>query len=183
MLSRKEEKMRTLTRHEKKLTLFLIVAVAVGVHLILLKVVLDFDRGHRRSLAQTEEELVEARLWMEQKEIWTPRAEWLEKNFRPAPVENPAPGLQKAAQTAAQAAGLKIDEQNLRPPRIATYTILYANKMRLSGSLEQFLNWLVAIYQPGQGIAVVSLNLKIGPEPPKMVGEAEVGQFFKPNNP
>jgi hypothetical protein len=55
--------------------------------------------------------------------------------------------------------------------------------MRLSGSLEQFLKWLVAVYRPGEGIAVTSLALKIGPEPPKMVGEAEVGQFFKPNNP
>jgi hypothetical protein len=175
--------MRTLTRHEKKLTFFLVAAVAVGFHLIVLKLVLDLDRGNRRSLIQTQEELLEARGWIEQREVWSPRAAWLEKNFLPAPAENPAPALQKAAQSAAQGAGLKIEEQNLRPPRSGNWTLLYANKMRLSGSLEQFLKWLVAVYQPGQGIAVTALTLKIGPEPPKMVGEAEVGQFFKPNNP
>lgn len=175
--------MRTLTRHEKKLTFFLIAAVAAGFHLIVLKLVLDLDRGNRRALSQTLEELVEARGWMEQREIWNPRVAWLEKNFLPAPAENPAPALQKAAQAAATAAGLKIDEQNLRPPRTGNWTLLYANKMRLSGSLEQFLKWLVAVYQPGQGIAVTALTLKIGPEPPKMVGEVEVGQFFRPNNP
>jgi hypothetical protein len=175
--------MRKLTLHEKKLTLFLGAAVGVGIHLIFLKLALDLDRGNRRNLATAQDELVEARGWMEQKEIWTPRAEWLEKNFPPVPSDNPAPALQKAAQSAALEAGLKIDEQNLRPPRTGTRTTLYASKMRLSGSLEQFLKWLVAVYQPERGIAVTALSLKIGPEPPKMVGEAEVGQFFKPNNP
>jgi len=175
--------MRKLTLHEKKLTFFLVAAVVAGLHLIVLKIALDLDRGNRRALAQVREELTEARGWLEQKEIWLPRAEWLGKNFRPVPTDNPAPGLQKAAQSAALEAGLKIDEQNLRPPRTATWTTLYANKMRLSGSLEQFLKWLVAVYQPERGIAVTALSLKIGPEPPKMVGEAEVGQFFKPNNP
>jgi len=175
--------MRTLTHHEKRLTLFLVAAVVAGVHLIVLKLVLDFDRRNRLSLSQTRDELLEARGWIEQREVWNPRAAWLQENFRPAPAENPAPALQKAAQTAAQKAGLKIDEQNLRPPRTGTWSLLYANKMRLSGSLEQFLQWLLAVYQPGQGIAVTALSLKIGAEPPKMVGEAEVGQFFKPNNP
>jgi hypothetical protein len=175
--------MRTLTHHEKKLTFFLVAAVAAGVHLVALKLVIDFDRGNRRGLAQVSEELLEAQGWIEQRDLWSPRAEWLAKNFRPAPAENPAPALQKAAQSAAQTAGLKIDEQTLRPPRTGSWTLLYANKMRLSGSLEQFLKWLVAVYRPGEGIAVTSLALKIGPEPPKMVGEAEVGQFFKPNNP
>ena len=175
--------MRTLTHHEKRLTLFLIGAVVAGVHLIVLKLVLDFDRGNRLSLSQTRDELLEARGWIEQREVWNPLAVWLQENFRSAPAENPAPGLQKAAQSAAQKAGLKIDEQNLRPPRTGTWSLLYANKMRLSGSLEQFLQWLLAVYQPSQGIAVTALSLKIGSEPPKMVGEAEVGQFFKPNNP
>lgn len=175
--------MRTLTAHEKKLIVFLVAAVAAGLHLIFLKIALDLDRGNRRHLSQVQDELTEARGWIEQREIWTPRAEWLTANFRPVPSENPAPALQKAAQGSALAAGLKIDEQNLRPPRNGTWTVLYANKMRLSGSLDQFLKWLLAVYDPKQGIAVTALNLKIGPEPPKMVGEAEVGQFFKPNNP
>lgn len=175
--------MRTLSHHEKRLTTFLVVAVAVGIHLILLKLALDLDRGNRRNLALAQAELIEARGWVEQKEIWNPRVDWLERNFRAAPAENPAPALQKAAQSAAQSAGLKIDEQNLRPPRTGGGTTVYASKMRLSGSLEQFLKWLVAVYQPEQGVAVTALTLKIGPEPPKMVGEAEVSQFFKPNNP
>ena len=68
-------------------------------------------------------------------------------------------------------------------PKPGARFVLYANKMKLSGSLEQFLKWLVAVYQPDKGIAVTSLSLKIGPEPPKMAGEVEVSQFFRPNNP
>ncbi len=175
--------MRTLTGHEKKLTLLLGGAVAVGLHLILLKFALEMDRSHRRQLVQTEEELGEARFWIEQKAEWQAKADWLEKNFKAVPVENPAPALQKILQMAAASAGLKVEEQKPPVPKEEARFVLYANKMKMSGSLSQFLDWLVAVYRPEQGIAVTSLNLKIGTEPPKMVGEVGVGQFFRPNNP
>ena len=175
--------MKALTRHEKKLTLLLAGAVAVGVHLILLKFALDLDRNNRRQWAQVEEELVEARFWIGQREEWRARTEWLAKNFRPVPAENPAPALQKMLQSAASSAGLKVEEQKPPVPREGPRFVQYANRMRMSGSLSQFLEWLVAVYRPEEGIAVTSLNLKIGPEPPRMVGEVVVGQFFQPNNP
>lgn len=175
--------MKALTRHEKKLTVLLVGAVAVGLHLILLKLALGLDRSHRRQLAQTEEELTEARFWIGQKEEWQTKIGWLEKNFKSVPPENPAPALQKILQTAAASAGLKVEEQNPPSPKNGPHYVMYANKMRMSGSLSQFLDWLVAIYRPEQGIAVTALNLKIGPEPPKMVGEVGVSQYFRPNNP
>ena len=175
--------MRTLTRHEKKLTYFLVGALAVGLHLILLKVFLDLDRTQRRRLAQMEEELAEARFWVGQREEWRVRAEWVGKHFQPVPAENPSPALQMMLQGAASTAGLKVEEQKVPAPRTGGRFLLYSHRMKMNGSLGQFLTWLVAAYRPGQGIAVTALNLKIGPEPPKMVGEVEVGQFFRPNNP
>ena len=175
--------MKALTRHEKKLTLLLLGAVAAGLHLILLKVVLGFDRSNRRQLAQVEEELAEARFWIDQKQVWQAKAGWLDKHFQALPRENPAPALQKILQTAATASGLKVEEQKPPTPKPGPGYVVYANKMRMSGSLSQFLDWLVAVYRPEEGIAVTSLNLKIGTEPPKMVGEVGAGQFFRPNNP
>ncbi|NCZ96683.1 hypothetical protein EBZ02_05935 [bacterium] len=175
--------MRTLTRHEKKLTIFLVAAVAVGLHLIVLKVLLSLDRAKRRELAQAQEELAEDRDWLAQKELWQEKAAWLEKHFRSIPAENPAPVLQKLLQNSADQAGLKVEEQKPPVPKPGPHTMVYANRMRMSGNLGQFLDWLVKVYKPEDGIAVTSLNLKIGPEPPKMVGEAAVGQFFRPNNP
>ena len=175
--------MRVLTRHEKKLTLLLAGALAVGLNLILLKVFLDLDRTHRRRLAQASEELSEARFWIGQRGDWRARAEWLSKHFNPVPPENPAPSLQMMLQEAAKTAGLKVEEQKAPAPKPGPRFLLYATKMKMSGSLSQFLDWLVAVYRPEEGIAVISLNLKIGAEPPKMVGEVEVGRFFRPNNP
>jgi len=174
---------KTLTRHEKKLTLMLAGAVGLGLHLILLKFALEFDRANRRQCAVVEEELTEARFWMEQRGDWQARTDWLEKSFRPVPSENPAPALQKMLQSTAAAAGLKVEEQKPPVPKTQARFVQYANRMRMSGSLSQFLEWLVAVYRPEEGIAVTSLNLKIGPEPPKMVGEVVVGQYFRPNNP
>ena len=158
-------------------------AVAVGFHLILLKVLLDRDRVHRRLLAQAEEDLTDARDWVAQKDLWQEKAAWLEKHFRSVPAENPAPTLQKMLQSSADSAGLKVEEQKPPVPKAGPHCLVYANRMRMSGNLGQFLDWLVKVYKPEEGIAVLSLNLKIGPEPPKMVGEVGVGQFFRPNNP
>ena len=127
--------------------------------------------------------MAEAHYWIDQREEWSAKKGWLEKNFRPVPEENPAPALQKMLQTAAKSAGLKVEDQKPPIPKPGPRFVLYANQMRMTGSLAQFLDWLVAVYRPEQGIAVTALNLKIGAEPPKMAGEAVVGQYFRPNNP
>jgi Tfp pilus assembly protein PilO len=171
--------MRTLTRHEKKLTLFLALAVAAGLHLLGLKVVLSFDQANRRVVSEKSAELEEAQGWMEQKAEWEEKSAWLEKNLKTVPTDNPAPALQKKSQSAATAAGLKIEEQTLQSPKPGVACTVVSNRMRLTGSLGQFVQWAAQLYQPEGGVALISLNLKLSPEPPKMVGEAEVGQFFR----
>jgi len=173
--------MRMLTRHEKKLMLFFGLAVLVGIHLLGLKLFLSFDQANRRSLLQKKDELEEARGWMKERAEWEEKAEWLEKNLKMVPADNPAPALQKRSQSTAATAGLKIEEQNLQAPRIGASCTIYSNRMRLTGSLEQFNRWIVDLYQPESGVALITLNLKLSAEPPKMTGEAEVGQFFRVN--
>jgi len=171
--------MRTLSAHEKKLTLFLALALLAGVHLIALKVLLSLQQGQQRRLQQARDSLTEAQFWIGQKEAWEEKTRWLEEHLQPVPEANPAPALQMAAQAAAERAQLKIEEQTLRSPKSQGAATLYSNRMRLSGSLEQFLRWLTEVYQPDKAIAVTALQLKIGGEPPKMAGEAEVSQFYR----
>ncbi|NCZ53047.1 MAG: hypothetical protein EBY81_04035 [Verrucomicrobia bacterium] len=168
-----------LTRHEKKLMLFFGLAVFAGIHLLGFKLFLSFDQANRRNLLQKTDELAEAKDWMEHKAEWEEKADWLEKNLKIVPQDNPAPALQKRSQSTAAAAGLKIEEQNLQAPRIGVTCTIYSNRMRLTGSLEQFTRWIVDLYQPESGVALTMLNLKLSAEPPKMTGEAEVGQFFR----
>ena len=171
--------MRMLTRHEKKLMLFFGLAVFAGIHLLGLKLFLSLDQANRRNLLQKTDELAEAKDWMEHKAEWEEKADWLEKNLKIVPQDNPAPALQKRSQSTAAAAGLKIEEQNLQAPRSGVTCTIYSNRMRLTGSLEQFTRWIVDLYQPETGVALTMLNLKLSAEPPKMTGEAEVGQFFR----
>jgi len=158
-------------------------ALGLGIHLILLKALLGIDRNHRQRLTEVEAELSEARFWVAQKQEWSPKSQWLETHFQPAPSANPAPALQKRLQSAAEAAGLKVEEQKPPTPRSGPRFLQYSNRMKMTGSLGQFLQWLVNVYAPEEGVAVTSLSLKIGNEPPKMVGEVGVSQFFRPNNP
>jgi len=174
--------MRTLTRHEKKLTLFLVFALLGGVHLLGLKFLLNWDQANRRTVSQKRYELEEAKGWMEQKEEWEEKSGWLEKNLKTVSVDNPSTALQKKSQSAATDAGLKIEEQILQAPRTGTACTVYSSRMRLTGSLGQFIQWAGKLYQPEAGVALTVLNIKLSPEPPKMVGEAEVGQFFRRSN-
>ncbi|NDC79753.1 MAG: hypothetical protein EB090_00535 [Verrucomicrobia bacterium] len=158
-------------------------AVGVGLHLLVLKFVLNLDRINRRNLVRVSDELLEAQTWVSQKDEWAPKIEWLQKYLAPVSEGNPASALQKTAQSSATTAGLKIEEQTLQPARTGPFCTVYANRMRLTGSLEQFIRWGVAVYQPEKGMAITALNLKLSPEPPKMIGEAEVAQFFKAQTP
>ena len=171
--------MRTLTRHEKKLTLFLAFAVLAGVHLLGLKFLLSWDQANRRDVVQKRDELEEAKRWKDQKEEWEEKSAWLEQNLKTVPSENPAPALEKKSRSAATAAGLIIEEQILQAARSGVACTVVSNRMRLTGSLGQFIQWAGQLYQPESGVALTLLNLKLSPEPPKMVGEAEVGQFFR----
>lgn len=175
--------MRTLTAHEKKLMLFFGLAVGVGLHLFLLKLVLNFDQINRRSLLRSLDELSEAQSWVSQKADWSPKIDWWQKNIASVPEGNPATSLQKTAQATATSAGLKIEEQNLLAPRTGSACTVYGNRMRLTGSLEQFIRWGIAFYQPEKGTAITALNLKLSPEPPKMIGEAEASLFFRAPTP
>ena len=171
--------MRTLTRHEKKLTLFLAFAVLAGVHLLGLKFLLSWDQANRRDVIQKRDELEEAKRWKDQKEEWEEKSAWLEQNLKTVPSENPAPALEKKSRSAATAAGLKIEEQILQAARSGVACTVVSNRMRLTGTLGQFIQWAGQLYQPESGVALTLLNLKLSPEPPKMAGEAEVSQFFR----
>lgn len=171
--------MRMLSRHEKKLMLFFGLAVFVGIHLLGLKLFLSLDQANRRNLLQKTDELAEAKGWMNKKAEWEEKAEWLEKNLKMVPADNPAPFLEKRARSTATAVGLKIEEQNLQAPRNGKTCTIISNQMRLTGSLDQFTRWIVDLYQPEGGVALIMLKLKLSAEPPKMTGEVEVGQFFR----
>lgn len=175
--------MKTLQVREKKLLFLLGGAVLVGIHLILLQGALRFDRSNRLRLGEISAELEEAQLWLEEKETWETRAAWLEKNLSVMPADGPEGALQKLAQSTAQGAGLQIEGQNLRALRPGSKLVSVGNRMQLKGTLDQVIRWLAKVYDPDKGVAVTELNLRLGPEPPKMSAQAEVTQFFKKGNP
>ena len=175
--------MKKLQAREKKLLVLLGSAVLLGVHLILLQLGFRFDRAQRAQYLELTAQLEESRMWLQEKETWETRAAWLEKHLAPLPAEAPEGALQKFSQTTATQANLVIEGQNLRAQRPGTQVVTVANRMQLKGNLDQIIRWLGAVYDPGKGVAVTELNLRLGPEPPKMSVQVEVAQFFKKSNP
>jgi len=175
--------MKTLQAREKKLLWILGGALLLGLHLILLQFALRFDRANRVRLAEGKAQLEEAQSWLQAKEIWEARAAWLEKHLVPVPAEAPEGALQKFAQASAGKANLTIEGQNLRALRQETRVVSVGNRMQLKGNLDQVIRWLGAVYDPDKGIAVTELSLRLSPEPPKMMIQAEIAQFFKKGNP
>ena len=175
--------MKALQVREKKLLVMLGAAVLVGLHLILLQLAIRWDRGNRARLATVFAELQEAQMWLEEKATWEARSAWLEEHLAPLAEEKPEGALQKLTQTSVSKAGLVIEGQDLRALRQGERVDSVANRLRLKGNLDQLVRWLVAVYDPAKGVAVTELDLRLGPEPPKMNVQAEVAQFFKKGKP
>mgnify|MGYP003350356211 CR=1 FL=1 len=130
-----------------------------------------------RSLVELKAQLEEAQGWLQAKEIWEARAVWLEGHLMPIPSEAPEGALQKFTQTSAGKANLTIEGQNLRALRQESKVVSVGNRMQLKGNLDQIIRWLGTVYDPEKGIAVTELNLRLGPEPPKMGVQAEIAQI------
>jgi len=175
--------MKALRVREKKLLVWLGAAVLLGVHLILLQQAIRLDRANRVRMAEVSAELAEARMWVEGKSMWEARMAWLDKNLAVLKEEKPEGALQKLTQTSVSKAGLTIEGQDLRALRQGERMDSVANRLKLKGNLDQIVRWLVAVYDPAKGIAVTELDLRLGPEPPKMNAQVEVAQFFKKTKP
>lgn len=171
--------MRPLAQSEKKLFLILCGAVLAALTMILLHAYLG-ARGkflHERSVALGE--LTEERSWIERAEALRPARAWITSH----PMERLTPDdasadLLKTERDEAETAGLKVTEENLLPVEEGAEASTAAVAAKLSGPFEGVVRFLFALQNPSSWRSIGKLSIKSDAQPPNVLVDVEVRQYF-----
>ncbi len=172
--------MRKLTANEIRLVKLL------GAVLILIAAAFGIV-SYKRAVASLKTELAalevrksEADFWMDEKPLWDERRSWMLQSMPVLPPDGSAASsfLGEIQQTA-QSSGLTITSQSLLEPISEQDFEKIGLRIRVTGTLEQLVRWLVLIQQPEKFQEVSTFNLKSDKEPPAVVCELQVSRFYR----
>ncbi|HEY5752046.1 MAG TPA: hypothetical protein VIT21_02765 [Chthoniobacterales bacterium] len=175
--------MRKLTPLEKKLIIALGATIFILANLFGVSALLRQRNALKLESIQLRGEEQDAAMWLSEKELWLKRKEWLDaRQPKIGQAEVAQPQFFQDLQKSARAQNLAIDEQGFgeisETPQYQAVTV----RMRVSGSLENVIKWLVTIQQPDQFQAVTNFSLRSDKDPPKVNLELEIAKWHAPAN-
>ena len=88
--------------------------------------------------------------------------------------------LLKVEREEAEKAGLKVVEENLLPPQNTPYGPTVAVSVKLTGPFEGVVRMLFALQSPTAWRTLEKLALKSDTQPPNVVVDLEIHQYFLP---
>ncbi|MGB8352884.1 MAG: hypothetical protein WCD79_03270 [Chthoniobacteraceae bacterium] len=131
------------------------------------------------SLLTLRNERREANSWMAEKEVWQHRKEWLDKNQpKLQSVGEANAALLEALQTSARKQSITIMEQGFGEPNAQPSYQEISIKLKISGSLESIVRWLVETQQPESFQAIPSLSMKSDSDPSRVLCELTVARWY-----
>ena len=164
---------------KQKLYGFLVVVFVLG-NVFAFGTLQDKFQETSRHLGKLKADLAYSRIWIEDRALWTKRADWLVKT-QPK-LDDPGQGtanLLESLQKAAQKNNLAIASQSLQEPRASAAYKEVSVQLTLTGSLEAICRWLVEIEQPELFQSVSRFSLKCdGTDGTKMRCELTVARWY-----
>ena len=174
--------MRPLARSEKSLFLILCGAVFIALNMLGLRAFLKARTDLQKSILSAQSQLAEDRNWILISEELGPAAAWIEAHPMPTMSRDEASAqLLKTERDTAEKVGLKISDENLLPPEDARYGTTVSVTAKLSGPFEGVARLLFALQKPTDWCTVQKLTLKSDAEPPNVIAELELLQYFRPS--
>jgi hypothetical protein len=169
-----------LSKGEKqKLYAFGIVVFLLG-NVFAFGILQDKFQETSRHLGKLKADLSYSRIWIEDRGLWTKRAEWLAKT-QPK-LDDPGQGtarLLEALQQAAQKNNLTVVSQSLQEPHASAAYKEVSVQLTLTGSLESLCRWLVDVEQPELFQSVGRFSLRCdGADGSKMRCELTVARWY-----
>jgi hypothetical protein len=147
-----------------------------------LSYLLDLHASLSKDLADLRSEDHTNQIWLKERNLWLNRKQWIEKT-QPRIRSNQVPQseLLQSLTSTASADHLEIQEQSFGENRSTPSYQSVSVRLKLSGSLQDVIRWLVQIQQPELFQAVTSFSLKSANEPPSVSLELEVARWYAPN--
>ena len=176
--------MRTLAPSEKTLVFILSGAVFVALNMMGMHAFLQTRAGIQKSILMAKSQLSSSRSMVEQGDAIKSANDWIETH--PMPLMSPddaSAQLLKIERDEAEKSGLKITEENLLPTQETPYGLTVAVSVKLMGPFEGVVRMLFALQSPAAWRALGKLSLKSDAQPPNVVADLELHQYFQLSTP
>lgn len=171
--------MRPLAKSEKRLFLILCGAVFLALNMIGLHAYLraKAELQHEGSAARAE--LASGQSWLETAEILRPAEAWITSHpMQQLSADDASADLLKTERSEADKAGLKVTEENLLPAEEGADRSTVAVAAKLSGPFEGVVRFLFALQTPSAWRSIEKLTLRSDTQPPNVLVDLELRQYF-----
>ena len=172
--------MRQLAPSEQELFLILCVAVFIALNMFGLRAFFQARTKILHTIVAAKAELASDRGWIDLAGTVHPAIAWV--NNHPMPImtpDNASAALLKLERKEAEKAGLKVTEENLLPGQNSMQESTVAVSAKLSGPFEGIVRMLFVLQTPTGWRTVEKLTLRSDAQPPNVVADLEIRQYFR----
>jgi hypothetical protein len=174
--------LRKWTKGEKRLSLVLGVALLVMGTFYLVTYLLDIESDQSLKIRGLEANANTDQVWLREKQFWLDRKQWIDQKQPRVPAGAvPQSELLQSLTTSAQNHKLTIQEQSFADAKSTANYQAVAVRLKLTGTLEDVVRWLVDVQQPEKFQAVTNFSLKSQEKPPAVDLELEVARWYSPH--
>jgi hypothetical protein len=173
---------RKWTKSEQRLLTVLGIAVFLMGSFYLISYLLDISNGLALKISDLEASANTDQIWLREKQFWLDRKQWIDHTQpRVATGTVPQSELLQSLTASAQNHKLTIQEQSFADAKSTPEYQAVAVRLKVTGTLEDVVRWLVDIQQPEKFQAVTNLSLKSQEKPPAVDLELEVARWYSPH--
>ena len=176
--------MKQLAPSERKLFLILCMALFIALNMFGLRAFLQARTAVLHSIAAAKSELASDRGWLDLAESLRPAMTWIATH--PMPIMTPedaSAALLRFEREEAEKAGLKVTEENLLQGENSPQESTVSVSAKLSGPFEGVVRMLYALQTPTGWCTVRKLTLRSDAQPPNVIADLELQQYFHTGSP
>lgn len=173
--------MRKLAKSETRLLLIFGAAVFLAVNLFAVRAWLNHRSGVLAAISESRSAVSTSRSWITAAEALESARDWMQQH--PSPVEKPDAAntdLLNTVRNMAEKAGLKIVEETLLPGQEADGARAAVLQTKITGPFPGVASFLFDIQNPTAWRSVEKMMIRSDNEPPNVIVEMEIRQYFRP---
>ena len=172
--------MRRLTTNELRLAVLFGAAIFIALNLLAARVWMQKRGDILRDIQTSRASIQESQTWIEGAAAIGSARDWISANPPPTDTaEQASTSLLKVVRSAAEAAGLKVIEENLLPAPDVQAGTAAALQAKVSGPVPGVTRFLFALQNPTAWRAIPRMIIQSEAEPPNVLVDMEIRQYYR----
>lgn len=174
--------MRKLATNEARLLVFFCAAIFLALNIFAVRAWMGARASVLREIDGTRNRLTESQSWIDGASGITGAHEWIKAHPPQAGTADQAStGLLQAIRSSAEEGSLKVTEENLLPAAETSVGKAVFLQAKLSGPFSGVAKFLFAMQNPSAWRSVPKLIIRSDAEPPNVLVDIEVHQYYVPD--